>query len=139
MTPDWIVDSIQANQLLPEEEYAPLVSTSPSRFPLKPYNAQQTTNQINVQPSQEAAPSTFITPASTTSPVSLPPSDLGGKPNTPVFVENKENASNGGAVLPTTEARSEERSELLKGFVLHFTDYEERLSSETFTIWKVIH
>ena len=51
VTPDWIVDSIQANELLPEEEYAPLVSPSPSRSPLMPNNAQQ-----SAPPLQEVPP-----------------------------------------------------------------------------------
>jgi len=123
VTPEWITDSISANLLLPEIEYEPLVSSSPSRLPLKPFNSQ-----ANFVPNMaDLTPSTFMTPVT---PGQTPIATTGDDDSNMIVSENKEN--NNSVVVKKVP----EKSDLLKDFILYFTDYEERLSGDTFTIWK---
>lgn len=126
VTPEWISDSISSNLLLPENEYELIVTVSPSRLPLKPFNSQGNFASIVA----DVSPSTFmtlVTPGQTAVTTSR------DNANTSIgFCDNKENT------ISVNEIKLQEKSDLLKDFVLFFTDYEERLSTDTFSIWKEV-
>ncbi|XP_057300521.1 PAX-interacting protein 1-like isoform X2 [Hydractinia symbiolongicarpus] len=122
VTSEWVVDSISANRLLPEAEYEPVSGGSPQRSPLKPFspsgNVQMTPEIMN------STASTFMTPV-TPNNNELPKGDK------KMLSENKENNGIGGSDVSGT-------ADLLKGFVILFSGYEERLPPDTFAIWEEV-
>jgi len=121
VTPEWVTNSILSNQLLPEEEYEPVAMTSPLRSPLKTFYTQTVNSTINTPKyTQGNTASSFMTPVT--------PSQ-GSEKLAVISKDDKENT------IEVNKAH-EIVPNLFRGFIFYFCDYEERMTAETFNIWK---